>query len=234
MIYLYGNPRSEGLKALGQAIANISDVEVVGGQELERAKANSLVICWGYSLPRKNHHTLNVGGPKGNKWLELNLLKQGNVSIPNFILGGQSKPTGWLARRFHHHSANDLRRNLRRGDYYVEQVDCVSEYRIHVLLGKVRVGLKVAGKPNADPIFRTHSLGWIFKYGAITRDNVPTTVVQEAKKAVAAVGYDFGVVDVGVKRDETPVVFEVNSAPNLSNATALWYAKSFLAYYREL
>ena len=230
MIYIYGNPSSKSLKLLCTKLEAFG-IEVGGGLELDRAGRNPLIICWGRNL-RGMSRILNPHGPKGNKWEELTLLRKAGVSIPRFILGGQTKPEGWYARRFHHHSANDLKRNLTRGDYYSEHVDCTKEYRVHVLQNWVRVALKVPKEgENAHPTFRTHSCGWTFRYGCYC-DDVSPQIVLEAKRAVASVGYDFGAVDIGVKADHTPVVFEVNSAPTLSNPSAEWYARLFFHIYR--
>jgi hypothetical protein len=234
LIYVYGNPRSVGLRMLGAALKEEApNLRVGGGRELDRATPGALIVCWGKNL-QTTGWVLNPRGPKGNKWQELNLLRADGVCIPNFVLGPGRKPNGWYARLFHHHSANDLRRNLTRGDYYTEHVDCTKEYRVHVLLGQTRTGLKVPKEgANVHPVFRTHSCGWEFRYGRESRGPLPVGLIEEARRAVAAVGYDFGAVDIGVKADGSPVVFEVNSAPTLAPATANWYARLLANHFQE-
>lgn len=102
--------------------------------------------------------------------------------------------------------------------------ECPKEYRVHVIDGRV---VKVQEKtlPNVitseqatnwrrDPLIRTHRNGWQFMIPELPkRDRGP--IKEEAKKAVRALGFDIGAVDVGVNTSGQPVVFEVNTAPGL-------------------
>ena len=226
MIYLWGSFKSTSLDLLEQELNNLGVLTLRSLGPAHAVLPTTLIVCWGYSLS-PSFNILNAGGPKGDKWKELTLLADANISIPDF---SKSYRKGWYARRFHHHSASDLRQNLTSGDYYTEPIACTHEYRVHALLGQTRSALKVPKDRTAHPVFRTHSLGWIFDYHV----NPSYRIIEEAQKAVAAVGYDFGAVDVGVKQDGTPVVFEVNSAPTLSPATAAWYSKRLAAHHSTL
>jgi hypothetical protein len=101
------------------------------------------------------------------------------------------------------------------------------EFRVHVFDGKVIdfVLKKKRLEHQVNYQVRNHDGGWVFcREGVI----VPVVVLQEAIKAVAALGLTFGAVDIGYneKRNE-PCVFEVNTAPGLEGTTLDRYVKAF-------
>ncbi len=110
---------------------------------------------------------------------------------------------------------------------YTELVSKKAEYRVHVVDGKVVDGmrkLRENGKP-VHPISTT-SNGYFFqKTGVVT----PERVKSEAIKAVAALGLDYGGVDVIEQEDGTPVVLEVNSAFELGTNTVRNVAEAIKA-----
>jgi len=63
----------------------------------------------------------------------------------------------------------------------------------------------------------------------MVHDVEPTEEMRKiAKKAVAACGYDFGAVDMIVRRDGSVWVLEVNKAPGLDAYTAGKYMQQFV------
>lgn len=90
------------------------------------------------------------------------------------------------------------------------------EYRVHVFNGRVIDFVqkkKREGVEDRVPYIRSHNNGWIFaRQGVVLPDNVK----EEAIKAVACLGLDFGAVDIATTHDGNVVVFEVNTAPGLA------------------
>jgi len=85
-------------------------------------------------------------------------------------------------------------------------------------------GLKVwtaEGEPDPDEPQKNHEFGWTF-LGAQNRRAEELDVVRHAaKQAIAALGMDFGAVDVMYRiRNKRPYVLEVNSTPSLSDENA--------------
>lgn len=95
------------------------------------------------------------------------------------------------------------------------------EFRIHVFGGEiVYVQQKkrtndYQNNPNYSNVVRNYHTGWIYATNEI-RPNEAS--LEEAKKAVEALGLDFGAVDV-ITRGEEAWVLEVNTAPGLQGTT---------------
>lgn len=132
------------------------------------------------------------------------------------------QPVEWLPRRNNHIGGSDLLRPPAAPDYWVKKEDIVEEYRLHMFGGKsIRAGKKVRreqrpdGQPSHDWI-RSFDAGWIIAY----EEFKSTKQMRElAARAVAALGLDFGAVDLAKKRDGTLIVLEVNRAPGIEGGT---------------
>lgn len=117
-----------------------------------------------------------------------------------------------------------------RSDYWVVFQPALQEWRIHSFLGKsIARGLKVqAGPATRRLLVRSRSNGWRMRHDL----DPPKGLRPLAAKAVAALGYDFGAVDIlqltepDAKGRVRGMVLEVNSAPGLSNYTAQAYARA--------
>lgn len=171
---------------------------------------------------------LRWGWAGGNKYLELQKLAAAGVPVPAHDLAPH---TGWLARKFRHHGANDLLRGRRRGDYYVEYTPTLREHRVHVFGGRsIRVAMKVPRPDVAAPHerFRTWDGGWQLKSAPAHTALLPRHARQFAKQAVEALGLEFGAVDVGTTLDGGVVVFEVNSGPGIEGRTVECYARAIV------
>lgn len=98
------------------------------------------------------------------------------------------------------------------------------EYRLHVW-GKDLLDIQQKRKRNgsdADAMIRSWDNGWVFcREGVVC----PEAVSHAAVAAVAALGLDFGAVDVGWNEHyQRAYVYEVNTAPGLEGATLEKYA----------
>lgn len=94
------------------------------------------------------------------------------------------------------------------------QPDC-DEFRVHVAFGKV-INFQQKKRKNGvkcDPYVRSEENGWVFCRKGVV---LPEIVGKEAVKAVAALGLDFGGVDMLHKPwPGKAMVLEVNTAPGL-------------------
>lgn len=108
------------------------------------------------------------------------------------------------------------------------------EYRIHVFDGKI---LHIAQKRRRDgfaeieghnSLVRNHHTGWIYSTQNMTELNIAGK--NEALKAVAALGLDFGAVDIITNRDDAWVL-EVNTAPGMEGVTLDKYVAAIMAKF---
>lgn len=128
-------------------------------------------------------------------------------------------------------SPYQLRRALRgtrrkkAATHFMEYINAPREYRVHVFKGKsIRISEKsffndergrrdyTTARPNPDDEIRH--------------------VRRAAKKALEAVGLDFGAVDI-LADDENCWVLEVNSAPGVGGSMPRVYAETFRRWYEE-
>ena len=108
---------------------------------------------------------------------------------------------------------------LPRTGMYVKYFKRRAEYRVHVFGGKVidAQQKKKRSGMEASTYVRSYDNGWVFCRGGVT---VPDCVNDAAIRAVAALGLDFGGVDVGYNEARNlACVFEVNSAPGIEGTT---------------
>lgn len=129
----------------------------------------------------------------------------------------------WLCR-----NERDLHRALlgtrkkKAATHFMEFVEADHEYRVHVFKGKsIRISEKEFfvdkdGKKDYTTIKPTGNIRHVRK---------------AAKKAVAALGLDFGAVDILATEDDCWVL-EVNAAPGLGGSMPRLYADTFLAWER--
>ena len=121
------------------------------------------------------------------------------------------------------------RRRIVDAPLYTKYIKKADEYRIHVFDGRVidvQQKRKRRSIPNEeiDYQIRNTAGGWVY-----CRDNVdcPTSCNDLAIRAVAALGLDFGAVDIGYNRhDKSPCVYEVNTAPGLEGTTLTKYREA--------
>lgn len=96
-----------------------------------------------------------------------------------------------------------------------EWIPKLREFRVHVVCGRFLVDEKIPDKKEclSNPIWNFEN-GFKFKRAIL--DETVVEAIYQAKRAVMALGLNIGAVDVAIdKRNNEPVVFEVNSAPSL-------------------
>jgi hypothetical protein len=123
--------------------------------------------------------------------------------------------------------------------HFLEFIPKAREYRVHTFCKKAAFGKEGRGiedfvsvklvekvwqgdtKPDPNQIQKNHEFGWVFLGQQNRREEELDVVRYSAKQAIAALGLDFGAVDVMYKvRDKRPYVLEVNSTPSLADDTA--------------
>ena len=106
------------------------------------------------------------------------------------------------------------------------------EWRVHIFKGVityVQVKRRANGyqdNPNYQEDVRNHHTGWIY---ATENINPTDAVLRNAALAVAALGLDFGAVDIISRRDEVWVL-EVNTAPGLTGTTLETFTRNVVEY----
>lgn len=171
-----------------------------------------------------------------NKRECLSALSDGDVNIPEFIVSETVMKDKiavdgsgiWLARTCITGSAGAGIKVMRSvadlvpAALYVKYIKKTEELRIHVAFGQAifrqEKKRSSAAEQTADQkLIRNHGNGWVF----CPREVVPDGVAErEAVKAVAALGLDFGAVDIVVEKTTgKPYVLEVNTAPGIESPT---------------
>lgn len=123
----------------------------------------------------------------------------------------------WLPRTNNHHGGNDLLSDDPiTPAYWVKKENITEEYRVHSFLGKsIRAGIKIPREGiQAHEWIRSHAAGWRVSYSG-----VPQPVRDLAPRSVAALGLQFGAVDIARTADGRLLVLEVNRAPGVEGGT---------------
>lgn len=114
---------------------------------------------------------------------------------------------------------------LQSAPLYTKFIEKKYEFRVHVFMGKVidlvqkRRALSENRDETYNPYISSMEHGWVFSRTDILEiPSVKTTAVQ----AVAALGLDFGAVDIIYTN--SPFVLEINSSPGLEGITLMRYA----------
>ena len=116
-----------------------------------------------------------------------------------------------------------------------------AEERIHVVCGKVVAVQQKRRDSEAEQtadqkLIRNHNNGWVFAvHNVVFRDDNQRHACEDASiRAIAALGLDFGAVDLVVARKTgAPYVLEVNTAPGIESPTILEaYRVAFLEQAR--
>jgi len=192
---------------------------------ISRIKLTDLVVNWGPSGLATN--SLNYT-ENSNKMQQLIMLASAGIPCPEVF---DTPAPDRLGRSFRHQCASDLIRGNGQ-DYYTQKLPFVRECRIHVFRGKsIHAGMKVPRDGSAHPWIRSSASGWKPDYGQASR--IKQDRRDLAKKAVAALGLDFGAVDIGILKDGRAAVIEVNTAPGLDGSTVEAYAKQIIQVHNE-
>lgn len=100
------------------------------------------------------------------------------------------------------------------------------EYRVHVIGDQHYIQQKKrrSGAVDISNDIRNHHTGWVYTTGTMTTP--PAGLVEEASKAVQALGLTYGAVDIITKAGNLWVL-EVNTAPGLEGSTLDFYVNNF-------
>lgn len=211
-------------------------------------RANHLIINWGNSAhPRwLGRYTRIINKPDavsvaGNKLEAFRVMQRAGVQVPDFTTRWgeaddwmqQDNHTIVVRRILRGHSGAGITVvkpntvDLPEAPLYVKYMKKKSEYRVHVFQGEViDIQQKRKRRENGEVDYqvRNHHNGWVF-----CRDNIDiphSSVREQAIAAVAALGLDFGAVDVIWNAHyEVATVLEVNTAPGLEGTTLTNYAR---------
>lgn len=136
------------------------------------------------------------------------------------------------------HSANEWSSIIRNTVFVSEYFKARDEYRIHVICGGVAFSQRKSLRTDDDrpetPNFqvRNHANGFIFQQNDV---EVPEIVKAASVKAVAALGLDFGAVDIKYNAARgTYSILEVNTAPAIQNSTLARYTEVFSSIHKIL
>lgn len=113
---------------------------------------------------------------------------------------------------------------MEQHDFFVEFLECKSEHRIHVFQGQVVCELNK--KIKAGNFIHTAEQGSPLEVGRIVHPR-RDEMVDLSVKAVAAVGLDFGAVDIFVDINDNVYILEVNSDPGMPGVIGFLYAEKF-------
>lgn len=116
---------------------------------------------------------------------------------------------------------------------YTIRFKAQKEWRIHVFSNKV---IDYAKKSRRDGqservsgLIRNYSNGWIFKREGCC----PSEIIKDtAIAAVAALGLDFGAVDIAEDREGRVCVYEINTACGMQGTTINSYSRGIMEYIR--
>lgn len=116
--------------------------------------------------------------------------------------------------------------------FWVKVIKVKDEYRQHIAFEKaIRRGKKIQAEAarRVMPV-RSRNNGWHIDYGEF---NAPASLRDIAKKAVKALGYQWGAVDIIEDEQGKLYVLEVNSAPALKDqGTLTAYVEAFKNWVR--
>ena len=214
---------------------------------------NTTIVNWGSSvvptlMVGRARKFLNAPGAvriASNKLLAFQALKAANIAIPDFTTDAEVAKR-WLATGFKVVCRHKLCGTngegiqiVRNGEalpyapLYVKYFRKQHEYRLHVFQGRlidITEKRKRRGVLNANPYVRNLDGGWVY-----CRENVDASysIKELAIKGVAALGLDFGAVDL-VERDGIAKILEINTAPGLKATTLQAYIEALerLQYVR--
>ena len=196
-----------------------------------------VVVNWGCSVGPEG--SLNAS-PRLNALEQLTRFQTAGVLCPKFYTTREQARQALLdapdlvwGRRLLHTKGYDIAqrphsRRWQQSEFWVEVFGVVrEEWRVQICRGRsIARGLKHPVEPGAEAsLIRNSRLGWRQRHDI----DPPRGVRSAAKAACAAVGYDFGAVDLLVLEDLRVVVLEVNRCPGLDAYSASAYARAFTA-----
>ena len=222
--------------------------DALGGRVLRlqgstyRYNPRDTIINWGngQGVPFRDARYLNSAiavTNASNKRIAFEVMGYNGVQIPQFWTRTEDIPDEAFPivcrTILNGHSGRGIvianqRDELVNAPLYVRYMKKRDEYRIHVgRMGIIAIQRKAIpnGTNPTDTRIRNHHNGYVF-----VRNNVepPEQVVEQARLAIAALGLDFGAVDIiWNNHHQLATVLEVNTAPGLEGQTINDYTNYF-------
>lgn len=208
-------------------------------------KRNEVIINWGHSNPRFDTSLVTIINQPtavklaSNKLTAFKRFAEAGVNTVKFTTS-YDEAVQWINDGFRVFARFILNGSSGRGIVVAENVESLprnaplytryfkkkKEFRVHIFNGEIidyaEKRARLDKGPTFSPYIRSHDHGWIFARDGITEIQ---SVKDEALKAVAALGLDFGAVDV-VWSDRKTLVLEVNTAPGLTGTTLTRYIEA--------
>lgn len=144
-------------------------------------------------------------------------------------------PVGeWVPRLNNHSGGLDLLNPPATPNYWVKKEALVREFRVHSFNGlSIRAGVKApregfsedgaGGTQRCHAWVRSWDGGWRILYDGVSAKQAQRDL---AAQAVAALGLQFGAVDIGQRADGSLIVLEVNRAPGIEAGTIECYTRA--------
>lgn len=229
---------SNGARILRQSLGDVA--KIVRNPRIPPQYTH--IINWGNSVGVSHLDRARLFNPPSavsrasNKLIAFETLQREGVTVPEFSttapdLSGSSI---WLARTMLNASQGRgievLRQasDIPRAPLYVKYVRKLREFRVHVVGGQaVFIQEKLRRYDTQQTpdqrLIRNYDNGWVFAIQGISvNDQTLAPLIEEAKRAVVALGLDFGAVDCLIeKRTNHPYILEVNTAPGLSSPSLI-------------
>lgn len=223
-----------------RALANGLECKIIkpeGSKFVQRDEGNPVVINWGSS--KCPYASINLAGAvarAANKLQAFTVMQKKGVSVPTF--SADRSGISWtgltvVRHRLSGHSGEGIElvipgAEMPQAPLYVEYIPKKDEYRVHVVGESIiLVQRKARNRDVENPNWkvRNHSNGFIFVRNDVSP---PPGVLEEAKKAIQAIGLDFGAVDVIYNEaKQKAFVLEINCAPGLEGSTIDDYVTAF-------
>jgi len=173
-----------------------------------------------------------------DKLAAMRKMKEGGLQVPNFYIRGETVPERdfpVMARTATHSNGrdiimvnNDALLSRVSYDLAVQYISKDAEYRVHILKGpgdseKHRIYLKSNVNPDADNTVCSDDSWRHLRYDEERYPRYSDALLNLARTAVTALGYDFGAVDI-IRKGDNFYVLEVNSGPWLNADLVELYA----------
>lgn len=234
---------SGSAKALSEAL-NAKRVRQEGPQINLR---DDFLINWGCSrITRDIHNVRLLNKPEAvamsvNKLSAFIAMEEGDVDVPEFTTD-PAEAQHWFTRerkvvcrtKLSSYGGDGIviannEPELVEAPLYVRYIPKEQEYRVHVFRGNVFFAQRKARKldvPDGEVNWQVRNLAGGFIY-ANQNIEVAETIQENCKRAITALGLDFGAVDVVVTASGKCFVLEVNCAPGLAGSTLTKYTEVF-------
>lgn len=232
-----------------------------GAQTIRELLSDNAKLSRLNPVPKQYHTVINWGNPTGftsangqipcfnhpvavqlaiNKLSSFTTMQAKDVRVPEFTTKLEKADDIWFARTALAGSGGVGITVIRKGEavpnapLYTRYIKKEDERRVHVAFGKVifsqiKLRQKESEQTADQKLIRNHDNGWVFCPRPV--EDLPADCAEQAVKAIAALGLDFGAVDIVVgKKDALAYVLEVNTAPGIeSEGLKAAYRTAFLS-----